>query len=517
MAHATILSGDRMRRLVASDAALVARVIASSMGLAGCHVAIDRSYGNPVARDAVSVVRALAGGPDGIAPGQRLMREAIMEVHQTWGDGAATTAIMVSTILRGLERLVSGGLDRAELQQGLDTALAQARERLFAASRAVVDDRELACLTRTAAQDEVLGDLAMQALRQAGVDGQVSVQVSDERCDRLEADAGYRAPPLAAPLGLREGLALRRLDRPSVLLLDEVLPGFDPLAPLLDKVLQRGRPLLIVCEGGSPATMQAINQNRRQGGMPTALVTTPPQPDRRAELLEDLAVLSGGLVAGSTRGVPLASIDLDMLGTLDEVTFAVKDTVLKAGRAGLRQRMELLRRKLEAAHPPEAEALRRRIALIGGRVVSIAMGGATRLEATDRRDRCESALKAGRAGLVGGYVAGGGAALARAAEAIVWTENAAVGVMAGARLVREALRRPCSVVARNAGHPSPGAAAALLAEAGDDICLDLRSDRTGNMLDLGLCDATPPLLHGLLVAGSVARSFLHADMLIVRR
>ncbi|WP_041544755.1 MULTISPECIES: TCP-1/cpn60 chaperonin family protein [Chelativorans] len=518
MARDFIFAGDDMRRIMASDAALVARVIASSMGPGGCHVAIERSYGNPVARDAVSVVRALAGGPDSISPGQRLLREAVMEVHQTWGDGGSTVAIVVSSLLRSITRLCAGQIDRLELGQGVRTALAQARDRLIADSRPVVEDRELLCLTTTAAQDKALGGLAMQALRRAGMEGQVSVQVSPEGGDRLEADHGFRVPPLAAPLGFSKGLALNQLERPFVLLLDETLPGFDPLGPLLDKVLRTERPLLIVCQGGAPAAIQAINQNRRQGGMATALVTAPPRPDQREELLEDLAVLCGGLVTGSHRGVPLASVDIDMLGSLDEAIFGAADTVLKPDHtSGISKRLEILRRRRESAPPQEVEALRQRIARLSGHLVSLMIGGATGLEATDRRDRCESALKSGRAGLVGGYVAGGGAALARAAAAITVSPEATVGAMAGARIVQEALRQPCSTIARNAGHSSPAAVAALLAEADPDICFDLRTSRFGNMLDLGLCDAAAPLVHGLTVAQSITRSFLDAEILLIRR
>ena len=494
-----------------------------TLGPKGRNVLIDRGYGAPhITKDGVTVAKEMQFSDKFENLGAQLLLAVASRTQDHAGDGTTTATVLAQAIACEGMKSVAAGASPIDLKRGIDLGVARVVADLIARSRVVSGTDEIAQVgTVSANGDAEIGRMIAAAMDKVGKEGIISIEDARgtefelEIVEGMQFDQGYLSPYFITDT-LKMMVAL---DDPYILLHEKKLSNLLPLLPLLEAVAQSGRPLLIIAEDIDGEALGTLVVNKLRGGLNVAAVKAPGFGDRRKAMLEDIAILTGGIVISADLGTKLEHVALEELGTARRVTIDRNDTaiiggagdaVAIAGRVGaIKQQIDL------SSSEYDQEKLQERLSRLSGGVAIIRVGASTEVEMRERKDRIDDALHATRAAVEEGIVSGGGTALLYASHALDGLRGANEDQTRGIDIVRKALPAPLRQIAENAGYDGGVVAARLLDGNDRDMGFNAQTDIYENLIDAGVIDPTLVARSALQDAASVAGLLLMTEAAIV--
>jgi len=446
---------DRMLRGVDT----LADAVKVTLGPKGRNVVIDKSFGAPrITKDGVTVAKEIELKDKFENMGAQLIREVASKTNDLAGDGTTTATVLAQAIVREGAKAVAAGMNPMDLKRGIDLAVGAVVDDLKAHARRISANSEIAQVaTNSANGDTEVGQILAEAMEKVGNEGVITVEEAKSLATELEVvegmqfDRGYLSPYfITNPEKLRV-----ELEDPYILIHEKKLSNLQALVPLLEKVIQSGRPLLIIAEDVEGDALATLVVNKLRGGLQVAAVKAPGFGDRRKAMLEDIAVLTGGNVVSEDLGIKLENVTVNMLGRAKKVVIDKDDTTIIDGagqKSDIDGRAAQIRQQIETTTSDyDREKLQERLAKLAGGVAVIRVGGATEVEVKEKKDRVDDALHATRAAVEEGILPGGGIPLLRAVKALESLSAANDDQKAGIEIVRRALKAPARQIVDNAG------------------------------------------------------------------
>ena len=509
---------DAMLRGVEALAAAV-RV---TLGPKGRNVVIDKSFGAPrTTKDGVTVAKEIELENKFENMGAQMLREVASKTNDVAGDGTTTATILAHAIVREGTKAVAAGMNPMDLRRGIEMATQAAIADLEKRSKKIKTSEEVAQVGTISANGETsIGDMISEAMQKVGNEGVITVEEAkslDTELDVVEGmqfDRGYLSPYFVT----NPEKMITELEDPYILLHESKLTNLQAMLPILEAVVQSGRPLLIIAEDVEGEALATLVVNKLRGGLKIAAVKAPGFGDRRKAMLEDIAVLTGGQVISEDLGIKLETVTLDMLGTTKKVAITKEETTIVAGagrKKDIEARVSQIRMQIdETTSDYDREKLQERLAKLAGGVAVIRIGGATEVEVKERKDRVDDALNATRAAVEEGIVPGGGTALLRCVKAInkIDTDNA--DIRAGINIVLRAIESPIRQIAENAGVEGSIVVAKVSDKSGN-FGFDAQNEIYGDMVSMGIIDPTKVVRTALQDAASVASILITTEAMIV--
>ncbi|MDO8409346.1 MAG: chaperonin GroEL [Phenylobacterium sp.] len=446
---------DRMLRGVNT----LANAVKVTLGPKGRNVVIEKSFGAPRStKDGVSVAKEIELADRFENLGAQLIREVASKTNDKAGDGTTTATVLAQAIVVEGLKSVAAGMNPMDLKRGIDKAVAKVIEEIKATSKKVSANSEIAQVgTISANGDTEVGEMIARAMDKVGNEGVITVEEAKtaetelDVVEGLQFDRGYLSPYFITNADKMEA----DLEEPLILLYEKKLSTLQPLLPVLEAVVQSGRPLLIIAEDIEGEALATLVVNKLRGGLRVAAVKAPGFGDRRKAMLEDIAILTGGQLISEDLGIKLENVSLDMLGKAKKVTITKDDTTIVDGsgeKDGIEGRISQIKRQIEdTTSDYDKEKLQERLAKLAGGVAVIRVGGSTEVEVKERKDRVDDALNATRAAVEEGIVPGGGVALLKASKILDGFKGDNDDQEAGVAIVRRALQAPIRQIAENAG------------------------------------------------------------------
>ena len=446
---------DRMLRGVDT----LADAVKVTLGPKGRNVVIDKSFGAPrITKDGVTVAKEIELKDKFENMGAQLIREVASKTNDLAGDGTTTATVLAQAIVREGAKAVAAGMNPMDLKRGIDLAVGAVVDDLKAHARRISANSEIAQVATISANgDTEVGQILAEAMEKVGNEGVITVEEAKSLATELEVvegmqfDRGYLSPYfITNPEKLRV-----ELEDPYILIHEKKLSNLQALVPLLEKVIQSGRPLLIIAEDVEGDALATLVVNKLRGGLQVAAVKAPGFGDRRKAMLEDIAVLTGGNVVSEDLGIKLENVTVNMLGRAKKVVIDKDDTTIIDGagqKSDIDGRAAQIRQQIETTTSDyDREKLQERLAKLAGGVAVIRVGGATEVEVKEKKDRVDDALHATRAAVEEGILPGGGIPLLRAVKALQSLSAANDDQKAGIEIVRRALKAPARQIVDNAG------------------------------------------------------------------
>ena len=508
----------RMQR----GAEVLANAVKVTLGPKGRNVLIEKSYGAPVStKDGVTVAREIELEDRFENMGAQLIKEVASNTNELAGDGTTTATVLAVAILREGNRAVAAGMNPMDLKRGIDKAVGVVVADLARMSKVVKSNAEIAQVATVSANgDDAIGDIIASAMKSVGNEGVITVEEATglstevEIVEGMQFDRGY----LSAYFITNAQRMTVDLENPYILIHEKKLSSLAPLLPLLEAVVQAARPLLVITEEIEAEVLSTLVVNKLKGSLKVAAVKAPGFGDRRKDMLEDIAVLTGGEVISEETGVKLENVTLAMLGQARMVTVDKDDTTIIDGRGKKKlivARCDHVRAQIELAESDyDKKNLQERLARLAGGIAVIKIGGASESEVREKKDRVDDALNATRAAVEEGIVPGGGVALFRAALALKRTNTANADQQAGVEIVRRALRMPLRQIAVNAGEDG-AVIAGKVAESDDaNYGFDAQNGVYVDMVAAGIVDPTKVVRIALTDAASIAGLLITTEAMI---
>jgi chaperonin GroEL len=504
---------------------ILADAVKVTLGPKGRNVVIEKSFGAPrITKDGVTVAKEIELSDKFENMGAQMVREVASKTADLAGDGTTTATVLAQSIVREGCKAVAAGLNPMDLKRGIDIAVAAVVEDVKSRSRKVSTNAEIAQVGTISANGErEIGDMIARAMEKVGNEGVITVEEAkglDTELDVVEGmqfDRGYTSPYFVTNA---EKMTVE-LDSPYILLFEKKLAGLQPLLPVLEAVVQSGRPLLIIAEDVEGEALATLVVNKLRGGLKVAAVKAPGFGDRRKAMLEDIAILTGGQVISEDLGIKLESVTLDMLGTAKRVTITKEDTTIVdgAGKKGdIEARCKQIRAQTEETTSDyDREKLQERLAKLAGGVAVIKVGGGSEVEVKERKDRVDDALHATRAAVEEGIVPGGGVALLYAIKVLGTLVPANEDQKVGFEIVRRALQAPVRQIAENAGHDGAVIAGKLIESTDCNYGFDAQSGTYTDMIKAGIIDPTKVVRTALQDAASVAGLLITTEAMIAEK
>jgi chaperonin GroEL len=450
-------TGARDRMLRGVDT--LADAVKVTLGPKGRNVVIDKSFGAPrITKDGVTVAKEIELKDKFENMGAQLIREVASKTNDLAGDGTTTATVLAQAIVREGAKAVAAGMNPMDLKRGIDLAVGAVVDDLKAHARRISANSEIAQVATISANgDTEVGQILAEAMEKVGNEGVITVEEAKSLATELEVvegmqfDRGYLSPYfITNPEKLRV-----ELEDPYILIHEKKLSNLQALVPLLEKVIQSGRPLLIIAEDVEGDALATLVVNKLRGGLQVAAVKAPGFGDRRKAMLEDIAVLTGGNVVSEDLGIKLENVTVNMLGRAKKVVIDKDDTTIIDGagqKSDIDGRAAQIRQQIETTTSDyDREKLQERLAKLAGGVAVIRVGGATEVEVKEKKDRVDDALHATRAAVEEGILPGGGIPLLRAVKALESLSAANDDQKAGIEIVRRALKAPARQIVDNAG------------------------------------------------------------------
>ncbi|MBC7666902.1 MAG: chaperonin GroEL, partial [Gemmatimonadaceae bacterium] len=437
---------------------ILANAVKVTLGPKGRNVVIEKSFGAPRStKDGVSVAKEIELADRFENLGAQMIREVASKTNDKAGDGTTTATVLAQAIVQEGLKSVAAGMNPMDLKRGIDKAVAIVVADIKASSKKVTTNTEIAQVgTISANGDKDVGEMIAKAMDKVGNEGVITVEeakTAETELDVVEGmqfDRGYLSPYFITNADKMEV----QLEEPLILLFEKKLSSLQPLLPVLEAVVQSGRPLVIIAEDVEGEALATLVVNKLRGGLRVAAVKAPGFGDRRKAMLEDLAILTGAQVVSEDLGIKLENVSLDMLGKAKKVTITKDDTTIVDGvgeKTAIEARITQIKRQIEdTTSDYDKEKLQERLAKLAGGVAVIKVGAATETEVKEKKHRVEDALQATRAALEEGIVPGGGVALLHGAKAIN-LDNFEGDERTGAQIVLRALEEPLRQIAFNAG------------------------------------------------------------------
>ncbi|HBP17288.1 MAG TPA: chaperonin GroEL [Planctomycetes bacterium] len=513
---------EEARRKIKTGVGKLAKAVKVTLGPTGRHVILQKSFGGPtVTKDGVSVSKEIELEDPFENMGARMVNEVASKTSDVAGDGTTTATVLAEAIFgEGLKALAAGA-NPMQLKKGIDKAVVAAVEAVKGLSREVNDHNQIAQVGAISAnQDHAIGELLANAMDKAGKDGVITVEeaqgieTSLDVVDGMQIDKGYISPYFVN----KPESMITELEDAYVLLHEKKINNLRELIPVLEAVMNAGKPLLVIAEDVEGEALAALVINRLRGALKVAAVKAPGFGERRKAMLADMAILTGGAVVAEDTGTKLENVTIDMLGTAKRVTIEKDSTTIVGGggeSAAIKQRCEQLRTQIgQSTSDYDREKLEERLAKLSGGVAVVKVGAATETEMKEKKARVEDALHATRAAVEEGIVPGGGVALIRAIPAVEKAVESCEGdIRLGALIVRKALEYPMRQIAANAGK-NGGVIVEEVSERSGSEGYDALQDRFVDMFEAGIVDPTKVTRAALQNAASVASLMLTTETLI---
>ena len=510
----------RTRMLAGID--ILTDAVRITLGPKGRNVILDKSFGAPrITKDGVTVAKEIELADKFENMGAQMVREVASKTNDEAGDGTTTATVLAHSIVREGAKSVAAGMNPMDLKRGVDIAVKTVVEALKKASKTVSTSAEISQVgTISANGDTEVGAMIAKAMEQVGNEGVITVEEAkglETELDVVEGmlfDRGYTSPYFITNAEKMNC----EMENPYILIHESKLSGLQPLLPLLEQVVQSGRPLLVIAEDIEGEALAPLVVNKLRGGMKVAAVKAPGFGDRRKAMLEDLAVLTSGQVVSEDLGIKLENVTMDMLGTAKKVIITKEETTVVEG-AGKKKEIEgrchQIRSQIEETSSDyDKEKLQERLAKLAGGVAGIRGGGATEIEVKERRDRVDDALNSTRAAVEEGVVPGGGAALLYAAKSLDKLNVANDDQRVGIDIVRRALQTPLRQIAENAGEDGAVVAGKLLDLKDSTRGFDAQNGQYVNMVKAGIIDPTKVVRTALQDASSVAGLLITTEAMV---
>ena len=504
---------------------ILAEAVRVTLGPKGRNVLLDKSFGAPrMTKDGVTVAKEIELGDKFENMGAQMVREIASKTADAAGDGTTTATILAHSIVREGAKAVAAGMNPMDLKRGVDLAVTGVVEALEKSSKRVSTSEEIAQVgTISANSDTEIGEMIARAMEQVGNEGVITVEEAkslDTELDVVEGmqfDRGYTSPYFVTNA---EKMTCD-MENPYVLIHEKKLSGLQALLPILEQIVQAGRPLLVIAEDIEGEALATLVVNKLRGGMKVAAVKAPGFGDRRKAMLEDIAILTDGQVISEDLGIKLENVTMDMLGTAKKIAITKEETTIIEGagkKKDIQGRCGQIRSQIEETSSDyDKEKLQERLAKLAGGVAVIRVGGSTEIEVKERKDRVDDALHATRAAVEEGVVAGGGSALLYAISALKKVEGANADQSVGIDMVRRALQTPLRQIAENAGAEGAVVAGKLLEQKDKNRGFDAQNGVYTDMVKAGIIDPTKVVRTALQNAASVAGLLITTEAMVAER
>lgn len=521
MAAKQVLFGDNARSKMVRGINVLANAVKVTLGPKGRNVVLDRAFGAPtVTKDGVSVAKEIELKDKFENMGACMVREVASKTSDNAGDGTTTATVLAQAIVDEGMKFVAAGMNPMDLKRGIDKAVAAAIEELRKISKPTTTNKEIAQVGAISANsDAEIGDIISEAMDKVGKEGVITVEDGKSLKNELEVvegmqfDRGYLSPYFINQPEKQAAV----LDTPFILLHDKKISNIRELLPVLEQVAKAARPLVIIAEDIDGEALATLVVNSIRGILKVVAVKAPGFGDRRAAMLEDIAVLTGGTVISTNVGLTLDKATLEQLGTAKKVEVTKENTTIidGAGQAeAIENRVRNIRTQIEAATSDyDREKLQERVAKLAGGVALIKVGAATEVEMKEKKARVEDALHATRAAVEEGIVAGGGVALIRAKQAIRDIKGDNDEQNAGIRIVLRAMEEPLRQIVANAGD-EPSVVVNTVAQGEGNFGYNAQTGEYGDLVEMGVLDPTKVTRTALQNAASVASLILTTDCMV---
>ena len=501
----------------------LANAVKVTLGPRGRNVVINKSYGTPrITKDGVTVAKEvdLANRFENL--GAQMVREVASKTADLAGDGTTTATVLAYDIFRHGVRSVAAGMNPMDLKRGIDLAVTAVVADVKKRSRKVTGNAEIAQVATISANGDVsIGQIIAKAMEKVGKEGVITVEEAKgletelEVVEGMQFDRGYVSPYFVTNA---EKMTVE-LEDPYIFIHDKKLSGLQPILPILEKVVQSGRPLLIIAEEIEGEAMATLVVNKLRGGLKVAAVKAPGFGDRRKAMLEDIAILTGGTVVSDELGIKLENVEMDMLGRAKKVVIDKENTTIVDGagkKTAIAGRVAQIKAQIEETTSDyDKEKMQERLAKLAGGVAVVHVGGATEMEVKEKKDRVDDALHATRAAVEEGIVAGGGVALLYATRVLDGIKVANEDQRVGVDIVRRAIQSPLRQIAENAGTDGAVVAGKVLESKDTDFGYDAQTGEYRNMVKAGIIDPTKVVRVALQDAASVAGLLITTECLVV--
>jgi chaperonin GroEL len=511
---------DRMMRGVD----ILANAVKVTLGPKGRNVILEKSFGAPRStKDGVTVAKEIELEDKFENMGAQMLREVASKTNDTAGDGTTTATLLAQAIVREGLKSVAAGMNPMDLKRGIDKAVAEVIADIKKRAKKVSGSAEIAQVgTISANGEKAIGDMIAKAMQKVGNEGVITVEEAKSLDSELEVvegmqfDRGYISPYFIT----NAEKMVAELESPYILIYEKKLSGLQALLPLLESVVQSGRPLLVIAEDVEGEALATLVVNKLRGGLKVAAVKAPGFGDRRKAMLQDIAVLTGGELISEDLGIKLENVTVQMLGKAKRVTITKDDTTIVSGggkKPDIEARISQIKQQIEdTTSDYDKEKLQERLAKLAGGVAVIKVGGSSEIEVKERKDRVDDALNATRAAVEEGIVPGGGVALLWASRSLkVKGDNE--DQEAGINIIRRALQAPIRQIAENAGVEGSIVVGKVTDRKSPSFGYDAQTGEYGDLIEKGIIDPAKVVRVALQDASSVAGLLVTTEAMVAER
>jgi chaperonin GroEL len=500
---------------------ILANAVRVTLGPKGRNVVLDKSYGAPrITKDGVTVAKEIELEDKFENMGAQMVREVASKTNDIAGDGTTTATILAQSIVKEGVKLVAAGMNPMDLKRGIDLAVTEVVKDIAQQAKKVKSSDEIAQVGTVAANgDQSIGDMIAKAMQKVGNEGVITVEEAKgleselEVVEGMQFDRGYISPYFIT----NADKMMAELESPYIFIYEKKLSNMQSLLPMLEAVVQAGKPLLVIAEDVEGEALATLVVNKLRGGLKVAAVKAPGFGDRRKAMLQDIAVLTGGELISEDLGIKLENVTLQMLGHTKRVTITKDDTTIIDGagkKTDIEARIAQIKQQIEdTTSDYDKEKLQERLAKLAGGVAVIKVGGSSEIEVKERKDRVDDALNATRAAVEEGIVPGGGVALLWASRSIK-VKGANDDQEAGINIVRRALQAPIRQIAENAGVEGSIVVGKVNDQKSSSFGYDAQTDEYGDLIKKGIIDPAKVVRVALQDASSVAGLLVTTEAMI---
>ncbi|MBO6608489.1 MULTISPECIES: chaperonin GroEL [Altererythrobacter] len=523
MAAKDVKFGRDAREGILKGVDTLANAVKVTLGPKGRNVVLDKSFGAPrITKDGVSVAKEIELKDKFENMGAQMLKEVASKANDAAGDGTTTATVLAQAIVTEGMKSVAAGMNPMDLKRGIDIAVTKVVENLKGRSKDVSGSNEIAQVGIISANgDKEVGEKIAEAMDKVGKEGVITVEEAKglefelDVVEGMQFDRGYLSPYFVTN---PEKMTVE-LENPYILIHEKKLSNLQPMLPILEAVVQAGRPLLIIAEDIEGEALATLVVNKLRGGLKVAAVKAPGFGDRRKAMLQDISILTKGEMISEDLGIKLENVSVGMLGEAKTVTIDKDNTTIVDGAGAaedIKARVEQIRAQIETTTSDyDKEKLQERLAKLAGGVAVIKVGGATEVEVKERKDRVDDALHATRAAVEEGIVPGGGTALLYATKALEGVTGDNDDQTRGIDIVRRALQAPVRQIAENAGHDGAVVAGKLIDGNDETLGFNAQTDVYENLVEAGVIDPTKVVRTALQDAASVAGLLVTTEAAVV--
>jgi len=522
MAAKEVKFGVDARQKMLDGVDTLANAVKATLGPKGRNVVLDKSFGAPrITKDGVTVAKEIELNDKFENMGAQMVREVASKANDNAGDGTTTATVLAQSIVREGAKAVAAGLNPMDLKRGIDMAVTSVVAALEKKSKKIGTSAEVSQVgTISANGEEEIGKMIAQAMERVGNEGVITVEEAKSLATELDVvegmqfDRGYLSPYFVT----NSEKMISDLEAPYILLHESKLSSLQPMLPVLEAVVQSGKPLLIIAEDIEGEALATLVVNKLRGGLKVAAVKAPGFGDRRKAMLEDIAILTGGTVISEDLGIELETVTLDMMGTAKRVNITKEETTIVDGagkKKDIEARCNQIRAQVEETTSDyDSEKLQERLAKLAGGVAVVRVGGSTEVEVKERKDRVDDAMHATRAAVEEGIIPGGGSALIYAGRGLAKLSPANDDQAVGVNIVRKAIQAPARQIAENAGEDGSVIVGKMLESKDTNWGFDAQEGKFRDLVKAGIIDPTKVVRTALQNAASVAGLLVTTEAMV---